>query len=68
VHVLHSTSNMKHFSCVKPSQRTVFFLCIYPTNEDRRIFSIQEVVGSVAEPDLQRRDVLKFAVDASEWK
>jgi len=41
---------------------------IYPEVEDRCVFSISQVIGSVSEPDMQRRNVLKFAVHASEWK
>ena len=41
---------------------------VYPANEDRAVFTFQQVLGKTADPELQRRDVLKFSVVASEWK
>ena len=41
---------------------------VYPASEGRCIFNTKQVIGSVAEPKRQRRDVLKFAVNASQWK
>ena len=41
---------------------------VYPEAEDRCVFSVTQVIGSVEEPSPQRRNVLKFAVDASQWK
>ena len=41
---------------------------VYPANEDRAVFTFQQVLGKTADPELQRRDVLKFSVVAGEWK
>jgi len=49
----------------KSTQNNCF---VYPSHEDRCIFSMQQVIETVDEPALERRDVLKFAVNASEWK
>ena len=38
-------------------------LFVYPVEEDKAVFNMKQVIGKTAEPELQRRDVLKFEVD-----